>query len=327
MSYTHVLLWSAKGFAALSAAFLMSTAMVAAASQDEEPAPPPPPVWERVTQYPHEGPVCSLGDWETLPRPQGASGSLVDVEHAFGRYFAGNGTGHVLTSADGASWEVIETEFNLSGGWGRSLAHVASGNGIIVVAGRNGNIITSTDGENWELHAQPNLRARDLSSRPNVTGIVFDGARFVASLSQTDNGPAVMTSEDGKTWEHSTSMRRSKRGIALAQGRHMLVGGTARSLDSVHFSDDLEVWASADTSHNLGAVATDGHRFVAGGDSSMIVLSEDGGYTWEEFTAPLRAPGHRVVFNSFAYGEGLFLASGTYHDGRGRQHGIPRFDS
>jgi hypothetical protein len=102
-----------------------------------------------------------------------------------GNSFVAVGTGVIMTSVDGKTWQKQERPADEKLDW-------LQWTGKAFIAGGGKTVITSTDGKNW----QPS------TLRPPGRILWTDGTRFI-----TSSWPGKMSfSADGKTWKASPAM-------------------------------------------------------------------------------------------------------------------------
>lgn len=182
-------------------------------------------------------------------------------------------SGVILTSGDGATWEVAERVV------GRETRAVAAGDGRLVVVGgtwfetpwssalSKGWAWTSTDGGlAWRLH--------DVDG-PAMEAVTWDGRRFLALASDR---PFIWRrwflgeSEDGEAWSFAELAGGDD--LAADGERVVVVDGTV-----VRWSRDLVAWTEVDPGAGdatLHRVAWGGGRFVLVADAGLVLTSPDG---------------------------------------------------
>jgi hypothetical protein len=226
---------------------------------------------------------------------------------------AGGASGAAATGGSGAGG----TAGALGGGAG-GMAGAAVGGGagapttekpgrlVVVIGGQDERHLVSFDGGN---HYQDDVYLPPQGKDLALTGIAVGARTIVAS---GDSG--IMTSRDGKKWDHvlvngepAPGLHSSK--ALYAGGRFVVVGG-----DKALTSPDGQTWTFAkqkDSFPHVGALAYGaGHYLVYGDDRRAI--SEDG-LTWHDFVDgdPATDP---KVFAGVAFGKDHFVAVGQ--DGR-----------
>jgi len=195
-----------------------------------------------------------------------------------------------------------------------NLNAIAFGNNTYVAVGDGAQIwsapfsYTSAGGvTGWTQQTSPVLGV-------NLTGIVYDGTRFVALGADG----TVLTSSDGTTWTAATA-------IAGASGMHAIAYGVVNGTGIYVAVGDAGVidyngnagvggnWtpASSGTAQNLYGVAFLNSQFVAVGAQGTVVTSPDG-ITWTVQTSAASATTNalRAVAYGVVNGTGTYVAVG-----------------
>lgn len=260
--------------------------------------------------------------------PVGPSiGRGLAVAFGAGRFVAAANVPTLYTSADGRTWAALDlanTAVNAAG--------VAYGNGRFVVV-TDSNHYTSADGVSW---------TRRLAN--GITGFKLRFANGVFHLSGIDR---IWSSTDGETWNEifRTNLVTRIGGAAEFGGRAVIADGLGQIRYRVG-AGALHDALSGQTKHITGMAAVDG-AFHAVTDWGQVLRSSDG-RSWEtvaELAAGFRGIAHgngRFVaasdtgakalytspdgrnwtaaddggtfprMSSVAYGNGVFVASGSY---------------
>lgn len=171
-------------------------------------------------------------------------------------------------------------------GFGSSaIQSVAYGGGKFVAVGDGGKVSTSPDGVTWT----PRTTAW-LGAVTTITGIIWDGSKFVAvGYDATPVGYAG-TSADGITWSVAalpTNDQNAPSCVSFGAGVYVIgCNGTGSTLGNYWTSPDAATWTARNTFNSSGFfnMIFDGVDFVAGvrsaaGSHPVIAYSADG-ITW-----------------------------------------------
>lgn len=248
-----------------------------------------------------------LVTWKQLnPLPQ--SNDLVRVAFAGDRFFAVGKYGTILTSSDGAEWQLCES------GTEEPLGGIAWGNGVYVVVGGDnrgdGVILASDDGITWQqVHSEPGRQLSD---------VAFGDGRFVAvggewegngSGAETGRGALILTSTDGADWTPQDL------GDALCGFRRVTYTGgqfiAAGSPGAIATSPDGLTWTMRDsgTGGGLPGVAYGNGIYVAVGhetDRGGLILTSQDGALWTE-----RVVDPRYQFEDVTFAGDRFVVIGS----------------
>jgi len=211
--------------------------------------------------------------------------------------------GAILTSPDGTNWTQ-----HASGSIGSLFAFTGGDQGFVAV-GMEAEIVESPDGEHWT--------SRGTLTSTGLSGVAFDGHTFVALGGNYYNRvwqpDTVVTSNDGRSWQVSSSGRRHYlTDLAWAQGKFVAVGlqfptdptnmsngAILTSTNGLNWTDPPAVPAT-----DLRAVTFGNGQFMAVG--SGILTSTDGVEWTPQNVAALGLSGVGPI-SSVAYGNGLFM--------------------
>ncbi len=200
--------------------------------------------------------------------------------------------GKVLRSDDGENWRAIDSQASSlhAGVWKANSPHV-------VLAGARGKALYSTDGGK-------NFVGHHTGGTGNITGIVFDGTRYIAVSSAGE----IATSEDGVRWD--IQVVKSKvvlKGIAAANGVVVIVGHNG----FIATSADGKEWhmQNSGTTEDLYSVAFSNSNFMAVGATGSVLISHNNGLHWRAVQPPEGADKLFAdkVFQDGA-GQGFFVA-------------------
>jgi len=241
--------------------------------------------------------------------PNPAVWGLHSVAYGNGQFVAvGNA---VLTSSDGINW----TERQLRNGW-FSLTGIIFASDEFVAVGDNSIIATSPDGVNWS--------SRDSGTGNDLPSIAFGNGQFVLPTfaAGVPGGSSILVSTNAVAWVQRWSGAGysfvQPIGVGYGNGLFVVVGAgrlSSTGMDEMLIltSDDGENWfqrhSEAHPLNNfLSAVAYGNGRFVAVGDTGMILTSTDG-ITWVQSQS-----GTTDQLNSVAYGNGRYVVVGGRRD-------------
>jgi hypothetical protein len=215
------------------------------------------------------------------------TGSLL-VAVGEGTYFQhGMADGLLFSSPDGITWTEHRTDAPFS------LAAVDTVNGEVIAAGSNGYILSGTDPDHLTVR----------SSGANMTGVVWDGLRFVAVTAQG----TVMFSSDGSAWtEYHSGVANGFERLAWSGSKYVTAGGLGVATD-LYTSDDGVTWARTQAYDNayLNDVVWAGGRFLACGQAGTVFLSETGDSWTRQFV------GDSVPVNCIIHDGARYLAATT----------------
>ncbi|MFP4165112.1 MAG: WD40/YVTN/BNR-like repeat-containing protein [Chitinispirillaceae bacterium] len=214
-------------------------------------------------------------------------------------------------SQDSWSWQGI------SSGTDSYLSSVTWGKQMFVAVGGDGTILSSADGEEWT--------EQNSGTESPLNDVIWGKDQFMA----VGRYGTVLTSPDGIEWNKRPTWILNPSGdepdfkIALyGNGRYIVIGNgvIVYSRDGIEWQkipDSQEV-----TNSTLKDVVYGGEKFVGIGRGSFSFTSENG-IEWSMGTeippviqettpgGPATLP-EMLVFNSIAYGNGIYLATG-YH--------------
>jgi hypothetical protein len=183
----------------------------------------------------------------------------------------------------------------------QKLRGMAYGNGRYVGVGDVGGIVHSLDGIQWMKQLPVTMK--------DLNGIACGAQRFVA----VGSGGIVLTSADGLDWAISPITAEGLpdlRGIAFDHGLFVAAGGDVNG--SLWVSPDGITWSNRvlDFGVSFLALASDGRRFVAVGNTIMISTN---GLDWEPANVPVDVVGQNVALAHLAWGNRTFVASEEAH--------------
>ena len=219
------------------------------------------------------------------------------------------GTHHILRTTDGGeSWEPVNTKPAFDSPWA-TKALVLGPDAIIVGSGvQNRQIMRSFDGgATWDISADLQAGSVD-GAHPNVSGLAFAEPSTLFATTGTQHGKRgiIWRSDDaGKTWEIAAEADKPLLGIAFHGNRGVAVGA------------NVAFW-TADGGDTWKRVVIPGIQFdvdfidentVVATGSAQVVISRNGGKTWQNFPAPLEH-GHLVDVETID--AGFWFVAGGY---------------
>jgi sugar lactone lactonase YvrE len=197
-----------------------------------------------------------------------------------------------------------------------NISAFAYGNGRFLAVGGDGwagSILDSSDGVRWTKHWpqewpqqwNEQYNGNWIYPPPQLNDIAFGNGKFVA----VGTNGLVLTSTDGLSWAGQA-----------------LTSAAAPALQSVAFGDGMFVAVSSDDHGSLWASTTGlnwtnigfeferhfqqvrflDERFVAVGNTILVSTN---GLVWDAAQLPAESLGDYAVFDSVAYGNGMYLAS------------------
>lgn len=224
--------------------------------------------------------------WQTVnPSPQGndLNGIVADAN----QYVAVGNKGVILTSTDGATWVLHES------GTRQNLTAVTyNGNAntpLFIAVGSAGTILKSSDGVTWQSEISGTNRT--------LHGVGWSSTKALFLV--VGDGGTVLTSPDGVIWTAQFSgVGLSLRNV-LWDGNQFLVGGDRAPVGggtAILTSPDGVQWTSHaltrtingnpipdNITNGVRAIASNGAAtptLVATGNSGLVLISTDGGVTW-----------------------------------------------
>lgn len=219
-----------------------------------------------------------------------------------GRFVAVGDGGAAVTTTDGIAWAptVLGLAANMRG--------IKCHGGTFIAVGSNGAILRSTDGQAWSIRTPPNSTA-------NLTDIEWGGNKWVAVGALGSVGVIFVSTDDGLTWSTVTENAGARGNISVRFGASWVVGGVGgqvlKSTDGLTFTNgvfgstddvndvafDSGVWlavagrdvrrsndagatwavaaAAVATTGVLRAIGASNGRWIAGGDSAQLYMSDD----------------------------------------------------
>ena len=203
---------------------------------------------------------------------------------------AAGGSGTILTSSNGTTWDsrISGTTNNLSG--------VTFGNSTFVTLGDNGTILTSSDGNSWTK--------RTSGTSEHLYEVTYGDGLFVV----VGENSTIITSSDGTTWTERDGLRskwaipKYLKGVSYRKKLFVAVGRNGLILNS----PDGTTWKErkSGTKYNLVGITYTNGLFVSVGKNGQIVTSFDGNW-WVKRTYVLS-----TWLNGVTYGNGTFVTVG-----------------
>ena len=279
----------------------------------------------------------------TLPELDNASASWMSVCYGNGKFVAvATNNSAAAYSTDGITWtQTPMTDVKL---W-QSICY---GNGkFVAIALNSATAAYSTDGVTWTQTTMPGTRAwrsvcygngkfvavandtqfgaystdgitwssmRMLTNDDMWGSVCYGNGKFVAITQGEGNAASVAYSTDGINWTQSLPYGTNCQSVCYGGGKFVLVcadgsGKYLYSSDGVSWTTEVKsdagIWVS---------VGYGGDKFVAAPVSgNHIAYSTDGvTWVWTPFTSPSAID--ETYFNSICYGNGTFVAIGSYYD-------------
>lgn len=174
---------------------------------------------------------------------------------------------------------------------------ISYGNGIYVAIGsdtQNGYITRSSDGINWTSPLK--------IAKTSLRAICFGNGKFIVG----NAGGYVITSTDGINWTTEQTMKITPKGIAYGNGRFVACGRLTTGIGSNGYATSTNGtdWNSMTVSDNWNDVAYGNNVFFVLGESSYLVLTNEGKFKSKE--------GEKSnTWNDVAYGDGIFVSVGN----------------
>ncbi len=206
--------------------------------------------------------IVSTNAVNWAPQASPGGGSLHAVINNTTRFVAVgeavDGSGQVLTSADGINWGLETTDISAG------LRALTVGNGALVAVGVGGVTARSADGTDWTYN--PSGVSNELR------GVTHASGQYVAV---GDNG-RILTSPDGVTWTPRTSGTIAPLNVvAFLNGRFLAAGDQGTVLTSANGVDWSRLEVPADADLRAFGIAANGW-FVLTGNRGVILTSADG---------------------------------------------------
>lgn len=250
-------------------------------------------------------PGAGGASWSTRTNNVRANLNAVAANTA-GRFVAVGDGGNATTSVDGITWAALVM------GTSKNLRGVECHEGTFIVVGDGGLIMRSVDGQVWSTRPAPNAVV-------NLTDVACSGDRWLAVGSNGTAGAIIVSDDDGMTWANVSENSGALGNLCVEYGDCWMVGGasgqlltsdtglafTSRAIGTIAAINDIafyngvwlatafrEIRRSADKgvtwtiaaaavipSGQLWAMEVSEGRWITGGDSGQILISDDG-VTW-----------------------------------------------
>ncbi|HEX6117195.1 MAG TPA: hypothetical protein VFY99_08845 [Solirubrobacterales bacterium] len=219
--------------------------------------------------------------------------ALLGLARSGGRFVAVGGGGRILRANRGSDWRRSATAVD------EDLYGLAQGGKRFVAVGADGTILTSDDRREWSVRPSP--------VELNLHSVHWTGEEFLAG---GDRGE-VIRSRDGLRWRRSEFPGfHSVRGFATGGGSVVAVGaGTIARREASGGPWDLE---SAGTAKFQTGIAYGAGRFVVIGHNGSVLVSTDGGGSWEPGTSGVEVNLDAITWTGsrfIATGEGIAISS------------------
>ena len=230
-------------------------------------------------------PVVARGHehWAKITGPVGVD--LLGVAAGPSGFVAVGANGAILTSTDGTAW------LSRASGTEASLTGIGYGEGRFVAVGADGTIVVSADGgASWV--------PRESGTSNGLNSVCFaDGEWLVVGERRI-----VLSSPDTLAWKTISGGTANGSLVGLCHGYgKFLATGTAGVPIQAFAGDAVAQTGTTAVATNLDSVVYARHRYVAAGETGLVVTSVDG-ETWhgELVSRPLRA---------ITYFDGCFVAA------------------
>ena len=194
--------------------------------------------------------------------------------------------GLLLRSTNGVTWSEIASGTSLD------LFDVAYGNGKLVAVGLFGTVLHSSDGIQWV--AAPG------------TGTAYHVVFFSGAFYQCGSFGNLSRSTDGIVWTRISIAGERNLGVIVAGNNSLIVGSYWGDLWRSENGGSWDQVRSGAGAGLYGGVYGDG-TFVLGGTGGTIIFSTDG----TNWTEAATAAADSINLQAIAYGNGVFLASGS----------------
>jgi hypothetical protein len=243
-----------------------------------------------------EGTVISSADGRRWQVDQSAMPcALLGVAAGAGRLVAVGGAGHIGLARRSGRWRSVPPVT------GQDLYAIARGPGRFVAVGARATVLTSADGERWTARAVP--------ATLNLHAVTWTGHEYLAG---GDRG-LLLASADGTHWRHRPFPGfHSIRGFAT-DGRSVVVAGagTVAVRSSARAPWTLE---TVGLGHFQTGVAYGGGSYVIVGHNGEVLVSTDGGASWQPAVSGVPQNLDAIVWTGsrfVATGDGVAIASAT----------------
>ena len=240
-------------------------------------------------------------DWADRSK---AGQNLNSVCGGMGMYVAVGDSGTILISVNANEWNVVES------GTKKNLKCVSFGLNKFIVGGENGTMLKSSDGKTWST--------LDPLTNNNLNSAIYAGEQFVIV---GDTG-VILTSPDCNEWTCTTfkepearsgvkNLSPTLRSVTRFDSLFVISGdyGTIlTSKDSKTWSEKILDYTPLSVARRITSVAGGNNGIVALQD--IAILKSDDGVSWKKITTDLT--GYYMSLKSVAYGNGKYVAVGTY---------------
>lgn len=221
--------------------------------------------------------------------------------NAAGRFVAIGDGGSACTTTDGIQWAALVLGVN------KNMKAIECNDGTFIAVGDGGAILRSIDGQNFVQRAAPNAAI-------NLSDIACSGPRWLAVGSNGAAGAIIVSDDDGMTWANVIDNPGGYPNLCVEYGDCWMVGGangqiltsdtglsfTNRAFGAITKVDDIAfdngTWlavsdkdirrsndmgvnwgmaALALSNYALRAIKVSDGRWIAGGDSGQLWMSDD----------------------------------------------------
>lgn len=204
-------------------------------------------------------------------------------------YISYNGTGILMTSNGGNTWE----DRNIPGAYCCGVSVYSNSNGAVYAADGKFNIFKSTNyGASWNLKSNTGNSGFSAFNFQNNTGYAVGGSGYM-----------MKTTNYGENWTKEVE-RNKLNSIKIKNGNKILSAGEK---GLIFLSDDFgNSWKKVQTGFNfeINSINTDNSRqyFIAAGDSGNLLRSDTSGLIWEHIKLNTNEKLNKVITtNSYVF--------------------------
>lgn len=246
--------------------------------------------------------TSTLNTYSQTPRYIDYGGDTWIVGGTYSTIFTStnNGSSWVVNSYGNFNSPPTYPSFVSSGSPG-TITEISYGNGVWVggATGSSTMIKTSTNLQTWTT----------VTTTSNIPTVIkyLNGSWLL--IQQSD----VFTSTDGLSWITRDVFSTSISDAVYANNLWVAAGNSG----SIRISTDLQTWVGQDTRFAINTIATDNSKFLLGLNNNNIISTTDG-ISWITASSSM---GNASVL-SIAYGNGVWVASGTIGKNQTSTNGI-----
>ena len=209
------------------------------------------------------------------------------------------GIGFSFTSTNGTSWTLHQSG---PGAMYGSINGITYGNSLFIAVG--GGIYNSSNGISWT----------QVSANGILDSVIYDGVGTFVAVGYNGGYGVSCTSSDGTTWSTFTNLPDSTQllGVTYGEGIFVAVGSQANG-GILYTSSNGSTWVQQRIPPVLSQVykVTYGNgTFVAIASSNYVIISTDGGITWNLVDLRLQGQPSGIRFLTVKFNNGIFLLGG-----------------